>query len=186
MARDLQVGGPLGKTCQGSLCHTLMFERPFRCSVDDCSASYRRKEHLTRHSIRHEGKSFACPFGNFKLVSVEAFCCQCMKYLSSANCLEVHFQIAHRELVRVLVNFECTIGRCTWSFSSKSNLLQHVKASYDEARPYVCGFPDCGKAFACKHVRDNHEKSEELCSKSNCNSRQRNTTLDLIAIHFPA
>lgn len=40
------------------------FQRPFVCAVDDCQASYRRKDHLTQHLLQHEGKIFKCPVEN--------------------------------------------------------------------------------------------------------------------------
>lgn len=43
-----------------------MLQRPFTCSIKDCNYSYRRKDHLTRHLIQHQGKIFNCPFENCK------------------------------------------------------------------------------------------------------------------------
>ncbi|KAJ6877858.1 hypothetical protein NC651_030566 [Populus alba x Populus x berolinensis] len=239
-----QAGRPPEKLHQASLNHVpVEFERPFKCLFDDCHASYRRKDHLTRHLLQHEGKLFRCQmencnrefvypsnlkrhvrelhdesspsssFGGEKqhacqepgcgkafrypsklrkhedshvsLDHVEAMCLEpgCMKHFSNKECLKAHIHSSHqyincdicgtkqlkKNIKRHLRAHEpasdsterikCHFKGCQHTFSTKTNLNQHVKAVHLEHRPFLCGFPGCDMRFAYKHVRDNHEKS---------------------------
>lgn len=219
-----------------------LLQRPFNCPVDDCSSSYRRKDHLTRHLIQHQGKLFTCAVKNcnrrfafqgnmkrhmkelhndesssdsergqkqyvchengcgkvfnfasklrkhedshVKIDSMEALCSEpgCMKYFTNVQCLKEHSRSCHQHVTcekcgtkqlkknikRHLrmheagcssARFKCDIDNCSHAFSTKSNLLQHMKAVHLELRPFACGIPGCGRRFPFKHVRDNHEKS---------------------------
>ncbi|KAH9676035.1 hypothetical protein KPL70_019011 [Citrus sinensis] len=239
----LEVGRPPEKLHQWITADSFdLLQRPFRCSADDCHASYRRKDHLTRHLLRHQGKLFKCPIencnreftiqGNMKrhvkelhhegttstdsgdqkqyicqeigcgkvfkyasklrqhedshvnLDSVEAFCSEpgCMKYFTNKQCLEAHIRSCHQyipceicgsmqlkknikrhvrthEARDLSERIKCQFKGCLLSFSTNSNLRQHVKAVHYEIKPFACSFFGCGMRFAFKHVRDNHEKS---------------------------
>ncbi|KAI8549639.1 hypothetical protein RHMOL_Rhmol06G0040600 [Rhododendron molle] len=250
---EYQAGGPPVKIHQVSLNHAwFRFERPFTCPVDDCHSSYRRKDHLTRHLLQHQGKLFECPVKNcssrfsvkgnvsrhvkeihdeessssgddgtqkqcvcpepgcgkvfkypsrlqkheashgklqlllyrVKLDSVEAFCIEpgCLKSFSNEQCLRAHLQSCHQHITCEICGtkqlkknikrhlrihepvgssdrIKCDFKGCLHTFSSRSNLQQHVKAVHLALRPFACTIPGCGMRFPFKHVRDNHEKS---------------------------
>lgn len=119
-----------------------------------------------------------------KLDSVEAICCEpgCMKYFSNAECLKAHLQTCHQrvpcdicgsqqlrknmkrhlrthEEKTVTERIKCSFERCNKTFSTASNLKQHIKAVHLELRPFKCEVSGCGKKFTYKHVRDNHDRS---------------------------
>ncbi|XP_068344526.1 transcription factor IIIA-like [Pyrus communis] len=119
------------------------------------------------------------------LDSVEAFCSEpgCMQYFTNEQCFKAHILsshqhvtceicgskklkrnikrhlLAHKGGVPAVERIKCSYNGCLQTFSTKSNLTQHVKAVHLEDKPFVCSFSGCGMRFAYKHVRDNHEKT---------------------------
>ncbi|KAL5715920.1 hypothetical protein ACHQM5_017678 [Ranunculus cassubicifolius] len=147
-------------------------EKKHVCPEVGCGKAFDYPSRLQKHVETH-----------VKLDSVEAFCCEpgCMKPFSNADCLKAHLQSCHRyvtcevcgtqqlkknikrhmrihEGVFTLNRIKCTFKGCLHTFSTKSNLNQHIKAVHLEQRPFVCRVAGCGKRFTFKHVRDNHEK----------------------------
>ncbi|KAK1431027.1 hypothetical protein QVD17_14222 [Tagetes erecta] len=236
------AGGPPEKLHQVILDHAFKYERPFTCPIKDCNSSYRRKDHLNRHLIQHQGKIFECPFescknrfsiqGNMtrhvreihdnskdyscinirkqhvcsepgcekvfkyasklkaheeshvRLETIEALCGEpgCMKYFTNEQCLKIHIQTCHQHIncdicgskqlkknikrhlrtheeVVYKERIKCSYEGCNLTFSTVSNLKQHIKAAHLQEKPFVCSIAGCGMSFSYKHVRDNHEKS---------------------------
>ncbi|KAK8643178.1 hypothetical protein V6N13_012484 [Hibiscus sabdariffa] len=143
------------------------------CQEVGCGKVFKFASKLKKHEDSH-----------VKLDSVEAYCSEpgCMKYFTNEQCLRAHVQSCHayinchicgakqlkKNIKRHLRSHEsggvaserikCDFEGCPDTFSTKSNMRQHVKSVHEELRPYACSF-GCGMSFSHKHVRDNHEKS---------------------------
>ncbi|KAE8709807.1 Detected protein of confused Function [Hibiscus syriacus] len=107
---------------------------------------------MTRHLKEfHDEELLSSEAGSEKqYVCQEAGCGKVFKFASSTS--EHMNQKGLRQ--RELSDFE----GCLHTFSTKSNIRQHVKAVHEELKPYACSF-GCGMKFSYKHVRDKHEKS---------------------------
>ncbi|XP_012442876.1 transcription factor IIIA isoform X1 [Gossypium raimondii] len=148
-------------------------QKQYICQEVGCGKVFKFSSKLRKHEDSH-----------VKLDSVEAFCSEpsCLKYFSNEQCLKAHVQSCHqyincqicgakqlkKNIKRHLRSHEsgvaserikCDFGGCLHTFSTKSNLRQHVKAVHEELKPFACSFSGCGMRFSYKHVRDNHEKS---------------------------
>ncbi|KAH8968480.1 hypothetical protein BDL97_03G129800 [Sphagnum fallax] len=64
--------------------------------------------------------------------------------------------VTHEDETRL---FPCSFPGCLHSYTTKSNLNQHVTAVHKELKPYICSHVDCGRQFAYRAVRDRHEMS---------------------------
>ncbi|XP_021896069.1 transcription factor IIIA isoform X2 [Carica papaya] len=144
------------------------------CQEVGCGKVFKFASQLQKHADSH-----------VKPDSIEAFCAEpgCMKYFTNEQCLRAHVQTCHQKIDCEIcgskqlrknmkrhlrthdggesssTRIKCDFEGCHQTFSTKSNLSQHVKAVHLELKPFICSFSDCGMQFAYKHVRDNHEKT---------------------------
>ncbi|OMO95349.1 Zinc finger, C2H2 [Corchorus capsularis] len=143
------------------------------CPEVGCGKVFKFASQLRKHEDSH-----------IKLDSVEAFCSEpgCMKYFTNEQCLRAHVQSCHQYITCeicgtkqlkknikrhlrshdtgvALERIKCDFQGCPHTFSTKSNLRQHVKAVHENVKPFACSFSGCGMRFSYKHVRDKHEKS---------------------------
>ncbi|XVE61565.1 hypothetical protein DITRI_Ditri06bG0050700 [Diplodiscus trichospermus] len=148
-------------------------EKQHVCQEVGCGKVFKFASKLRKHEDSH-----------VKLDSVEAFCSEpsCMKYFTNEQCLKAHVQSCHQyincqicgtkqlkknikrhmrshESVVASERIKCDFEGCLHTFSTKSNLSQHVKAVHEELKPFACSFSGCGMRFSYKHVRDHHEKT---------------------------
>ncbi|KAK9022540.1 hypothetical protein V6N11_002796 [Hibiscus sabdariffa] len=148
-------------------------QKQYLCQEVGCGKVFKFASKLRKHEDSH-----------VKLDSVEAFCSEpsCMKYFTNEQCLKAHVQSCHqyincqicgakqlkKNIKRHLRSHEscvaserikCDFEGCLHTFSTKSNMRQHVKAVHEELKPFACSFSGCGMRFSFKHVRDNHENS---------------------------
>ncbi|XP_072955065.1 transcription factor IIIA [Typha angustifolia] len=149
-------------------------ERPFSCPLEDCQLSYRRKDHLNRHLLKHQGKLFSCPVQN----------CNCsfgIKGNMTRHVKEIHEQETPSEHEKQFVCREVGCGK-TFKYPSKLRKHEetHVKLDCVEV---VCSENGCMKTFTnteClkAHVRSCHQHIHcEICGtkqlKKNFKRHQR-------------
>ncbi|XP_022020765.1 transcription factor IIIA [Helianthus annuus] len=148
-------------------------DKQYTCSEPGCGKVFKYASKLKTHEESH-----------VRLETIEAFCGEpgCKKYFTNKQCLKTHIQSCHQHIIceicgvkqlkknmkRHLRTHEedvskertkCSFDGCNLTFSTDSNLRQHIKASHLQEKPYVCSISGCGMSFSFKHVRDNHEKS---------------------------
>ncbi|KAK7271489.1 hypothetical protein RJT34_27437 [Clitoria ternatea] len=172
-------------------------ERPHVCPVNDCQASYRRKDHLTRHLLQHEGKTFKCPFENCNLdfslkgnmkrhvnefhdgsststsdKSPKQYVCPeigCGKVFRFASRLQKH-EDSHVKLESVDV--VCLEAGCMKHFTNAQCLKAHVKSCHQYVTCDTCGTKQLKKNIKrhlCSHEAGSSSETFQ-CEFKGCNS----------------
>ncbi|KAF8402348.1 hypothetical protein HHK36_013302 [Tetracentron sinense] len=141
------------------------------CQEIGCGKAFKFASKLRKHEDSH-----------VKLDSVEAICSElgCMKHFTDAQCLKAHLQSRHQyitcevcgtkqlkkniklhmrtheahEAGGLSERIKCSFKGCLHTFSTQSNLNQHMKAVHLEVRPFACSIPECSMRFPYRHVRD--------------------------------
>ncbi|KAJ9167184.1 hypothetical protein P3X46_021852 [Hevea brasiliensis] len=192
--------------------HSLV--RPYVCSVDDCHASYRRKDHLTRHLLTHEGKLFKCPTGNCNIEFVfqgnvkrhvkelhsedspSAKCgqkqcvCQetgCGKVFRYPSRLRKH-EDSHVKLESV--EAFCAEPGCMKHFSNAQCLKDHIQSCHRYMTCEICGRKQLKKNFK-RHLRTHDAVCWSMkrirCHFENCChtfSNKTNLNVHVKAVHL--
>ncbi|KAG6659239.1 hypothetical protein CIPAW_03G019700 [Carya illinoinensis] len=189
-------------------------ERPYTCPVDDCHSSYRRKDHLTRHILQHQGKLFKCPIetcshefsfqGNMKR-HVKEFHCEdcpptnvecrkqyvcreigCGKVFKFASKLQKH-EDSHVKLDSV--EAFCCEPVCMKYFANDRCLKAHIQSCHQHITCKICGTKQLKKNFK-RHLRK-HEARVSLervkCNYKGCLhtfSNESNLRQHMKAVHF--
>ncbi|KAL9240051.1 hypothetical protein vseg_014312 [Gypsophila vaccaria] len=140
------------------------------CQIAECGKEFKYASQLQKHEESHVECS-------------ETFCADpsCMKTFANRERLSDHMRSCHQYIIcevcgskHLRKNYKrhlqshddsstevlkCNFEGCEHSFTTSSNLRQHVKAVHLNLRPFACSVSGCNMRFAFKHVRDNHEKS---------------------------
>ncbi|KAJ1432554.1 Zinc finger C2H2-type [Sesbania bispinosa] len=182
-SHSLEVGRPPVKLHQGCLnhapfkmrlavcspvsssCHKI--NRPYVCTVNDCQSSYRRKDHLTRHLLLHQGKTFTCPVEN------------CNLEFSLQSNLKRHFNEFHDENsnpsnVESQKQYVCPEIGCGKVFRFASKLQKHEDSHVKlESVDVVCLEPGCMKHFTNAQCLRAHVNScHQYVTCDTCGTKQ--------------
>ena len=120
----------------------LAVQRPFACYVDDCTSSYRRKDHLNRHLLTHKGKLFKCPVGN------------CKSEFSVHGNIGRHVKKFHRK-------DDTANGDSNKEITGNGD--PHPSECSTGQKKLVCKEKGCGKAFKYPSQLQKHQDSHGKC-----------------------
>ncbi|KAL4580412.1 hypothetical protein LXL04_016604 [Taraxacum kok-saghyz] len=211
-SHSLEAGRPPEKLHQATLNHAYT-KRPFLCPMEDCNQSYRRKDHLNRHLIQHQGKIFKCTIKNCKSkFSIQGNLTRHIKEIhddldcpsdvdtteqkihtcSEPGCGKVFKHPSrlqkHEESHVKLQTVEALCGECMKYFTNEKCLKEHINSCHQHINCEICGSKHLKKNIK-RHLRT-HEKavSERIkCTFDGCDStfsKRSNLAVHVKAAHF--
>ncbi|KAG8438354.1 hypothetical protein GDO86_008874 [Hymenochirus boettgeri] len=127
-------------------------EKPYRCSEENCTKSFKTSGDLQKHVRTHTGeRPFKCPFEG------------CGRSFTTSNIRKVHIRTHTGERP-----YYCSEPGCGRAFASATNYKNHVRIHTGE-KPYVCTVPGCDKRFTEYSSLYKHHVVHTHSKPYNCN-----------------
>ncbi|CAI9096763.1 OLC1v1032976C4 [Oldenlandia corymbosa var. corymbosa] len=142
------------------------FERPFKCPVDGCHSNYRRKDHLTRHLLQHEGNLYECPVDG------------CNKKFTLEDNMKRHIKEFHEDVSSSdsdnSKQYVCPEIGCGKVFRFASKLRKHENCHVkSNAMETLCSEPGCMKYFTNDECLKEHiHLCHQYVTCETCGTRQ--------------